>query len=170
MARVIPSTSEWLREMRSRPLNSRQKRTRARMERQRQKRVATERAKKIQHDTKMRYTPKERSVYRKALRYGRTLKPGAEPKAVPRVKFNGGRVAVMRDNRGNVKVRVNGATKGVVTELGPRGAKRSMNLTSLWASNGSVSADRAAFRRADKLLSIVGKGAYKHGSTGSSGG
>lgn len=170
MARGIPSTSEWLREMRSRPLNSRQKRTMARMERQRQKRIATERAQKIQHDTKMRYTPKEREVYRKALRYGRTLKPGAEPKAVPRVKFNGGRVAVMRDNRGNVKVQVNSATKGVVTELGPRGAKKSMNLTTLYSSYGNAARDRVAFRRANNLLSIVGKGAYKHGSTGSSGG
>lgn len=171
MARVIPSTSEWLREMRSRPLNSRQKRTRARIERQRQKRVATERAQKIQHDTKMRYTPKELATYRRALRFGRSMKADGKFRTAPGLKFDGGRLAVSRDSKGNVHIRANSKIKNGVRSLGPRGVKNELNIGSLAIDDlMSPSQARAVGAKRDRLLAIVGKGAYKKGSTGSRGG
>lgn len=158
--------------MQSGPLNARQKRHLAQIDRQHKKQRAIRQAEKLKQDQKMRYTPKERSVYRKALRYGRTLKPGGEFKAVPRLKFNGGGIAVRRDKKGNVSVRVNSATRGVITELGPRGSKRQWDMFDFSPTmmNQSSSTQNMIVKRARNLLSIVGKGAYKHGSTGNAGG
>lgn len=127
---------------------------------------------RIKDNEKMRYTPKERATYRKALRYGRTLKPDGKFRTAPRLKFDGGRLAVARDSKGNVSIRANGSVKGNVRMLGPRGVKWESNLNrglNLGASSSPAVAKRA-FKVANKILSIVGKGTYKKGSTGSRGG
>ena len=80
---------------------------------------------------KMRYTPKERQAYLKALRYGRRQKAGGEFKAVPRVKFNGGSLAVGKDKKGNVHVFSNNRESYKVTELGPRGMRKATDWSYL---------------------------------------
>ncbi|WP_323058616.1 hypothetical protein [Limosilactobacillus reuteri] len=114
---------------------------------------------------KMRYTPKERQVYLKALRYGRRQKVGGEFKAVPRVKFNGGSLGVRRDSKGNVHIVANNREGYKVTELGPTGARRSIDLSYLNDKQTSK-----ASKMINSLFKSVSKGKYKFGSTGSKGG
>lgn len=171
MSKELPTLQEWLKQKRTTPMNSRQRAAATRYQRQKRKRIAKRRAVKVKQDSKMRYTPKERSTYRAALRYGRTIKADGKFRAAPRLKFDGGRLAVMRDSRGNVHIRANASTKGSVRALGPRGVKDEHNMTSLMTDSFvSVEEARKVGARRDKLLSIVGKGTYKKGSTGRSSG
>lgn len=103
-------------------LDTPEKREKARIERIKRRR---------KENQKMRYTPKERQAYLKALRYGRRQKAGGEFKAVPRVKFNGGSLGVAKDRKGNVHVFANNREGYKVTELGPRGARRETDFSYL---------------------------------------
>ena len=137
-------------------LNTPEKREKARIERINRRR---------KENQKMRYTPKERQVYLKALRYGRRQKAGGEFKAVPRVKFNGGSLGVAKDRKGNVHIFANNREGYKVTELGPRGVRRETDFSYLNDKQASK-----ASKMINSLFKSVGKGKYKLGSTGSRGG
>lgn len=137
-------------------LNTPEKREKARIERIKRRR---------KENQKMRYTPKERQAYLKALRYGRRQKAGGEFKAVPRVKFNGGSLGVAKDRKGNVHVFANNREGYKVTELGPRGARRETDFSYLNDKQTSK-----ASKMINSLFKSVSKGKYKLGSTGSRGG
>lgn len=137
-------------------LNTLEKREKARIEKIKRRR---------KENQKMRYTPKERQAYLKALRYGRRQKAGGEFKAVPRVKFNGGSLGVAKDRKGNVHVFANNREGYKVTELGPRGIRRETDFSYL--NDKQVS---KASKMINSLFKSVGKGKYKLGSTGSRGG
>lgn len=119
----------------------------------------------------MKYTPKERAIYRRALRYGRHLKADNSFHSVPGVKWNGGRVAVRRDTRGNVSVFTNHPSdRESFSFLGPRGVKYATDLTSVIRSAGTTENAIKAGKIGEKILSIVTKGNFKRGSTGRSSG
>lgn len=145
------------------PLNDRQKRARAKEEKARKKRIA-DRTKEVRS---MKYTSKERQAYLKALRYGRRQKAGGEFKAVPKVKFNGGSLGVMKDGNGVVRVIANHPEKGTVTVLGPRGPKDATNFSTVAVSTSHGS---KAAKMIKSALASVSEGKYKLGSTGSRGG
>ena len=171
MSKVLPSMQEWLQTKRSAPLNQRQKKTLARLNRKATKRAANKRANKLKSDQRMRYTPKELATYRRALRFGRSMKADGKFRAAPGLKFDGGRLAVSRDSKGNVHIRANSKMKNGVRSLGPRGVKDELNIGSLAIYDLlSPSQAKAVGAKSERLLAIVGKGTYKKGSTGSRGG
>ena len=140
---------------------------RRKRERTRKKKIAD----RIKRNETMKYTPKERATYRRALRYGRHLKADNSFHPVPGIKWNGGRVAVRRDTRGNVSVITNHPQdRESFSLLGPRGVKYSTNLTSVITTASSTENAIKAGKIGKKILSIVTKGNFKRGSTGSRGG
>lgn len=140
---------------------------RRKRERTRKKRIAD----RIKKNETMKYTPKERATYRRALRYGRRLKADNSFHPVPGIKWNGGRVAVRRDTRGNVSVFTNHPSdRESFSFLGPRGVKYATDLTSVIRSAGTTENAIKAGKIGEKILSIVTKGNFKRGSTGSRGG
>lgn len=140
---------------------------RRKRERTRKKRIAD----RIKKNETMKYTPKERATYRRALRYGRRLKADNSYHPVPGIKWNGGRVAVARDTRGNVRVITNHPSdRESFSLLGPRGVKYATSLTSVITSADTVEGSKKAGKIAQKILSIVTKGNFRRGSTGNRGG
>ena len=131
---------------------------RRKRERTRKKKIAD----RIKRNETMKYTPKERATYRRALRYGRRLKADNSFHPVPGIKWNGGRVAVRRDTRGNVSMFTNHPSD--------RGVKYATDLTSVIRSAGTTENAIKAGKIGEKILSIVTKGNFKKGSTGSRGG
>lgn len=101
---------------------------------------------------------KEASVYRKAQRYGKTMKANTV-KTLPRSRFNGGNVAVVKHDNGVINVLTNvsnpTAKNKAFTRIMPNRQAVRIGAKKSWEK---------------KAMSIVWKHEYKKGSTGSSGG
>ena len=136
----------------------------AKRERARKKRIA-DRTKEVRQ---MKWNPKERQTYLKALRYGRRQKAGSNYKAVPGIKFNGLSLGVMKDSQGRVHVISKSRFhKDAVEELGPRGFKFETRFSSQTFDHAG---NRDVLKRIKSAFDSVSKGKYKKGSTGNRGG